>query len=186
MENNPEDFEVSNRPQFLNHVAGDCGAVGCNGSRRSDGGRGLSFLNALQDAIKKPDTNMLTVMLFPGPGKESSMCLTIDNNETVGDVIDQMAPEYFKLSHGMFRRAKAEDLAALQRELCMYSEHQVIGRDVKVVAVLRHHKRVVISAMTSAELLAETGPFGSGHSIRSFLRSERSEGDDDQVEGFDD
>jgi hypothetical protein len=136
----------------------------------------LSFLSTLQDSLKQRDAdNVVSVLIYAGEGKEQSLVTDVRDGETMRQLADRLAPLYFKLMHPPFRRMDEAALEALRSELRFYTEYQVVAPATAAEEVARHCKKLVLSTLQFPALQDLFRSAASGHSVRSFLRSEHSE-----------
>lgn len=137
----------------------------------------LSFLSQLQDSVRKWDHgNILNVLLFAGPDRQHPMVLTVMPHETMEEVAGRLTELYFRLEHPPFVRMTAEAAQTLRQSLHFTSEYQQIPLSARAMDVVRQSPNVVLSSLGPEQLrLVLQNNVVSGRSVREFLRSERSD-----------
>lgn len=194
-----DDGDNFNTPPDIHSLIASSNALLPAASNRSLQCNNLSVLSSLQDNLRPRKSSrlddQLRILLYPGPGKETSMYVQVVQGQTMGDLLDNLAPNFYKMLHGPFKRVLPEEVEALKEQLVWCSETAVIPRDVLALDLIGHQRRVVLS--TEPHFMSETGsPYASsrtmatpqvssrnlpphaaaGGSIREFFRSEASNG----------
>lgn len=110
----------------------------------------LRFLNTLQEAVVggANANDVLTILMFPGPGKEQSMFVTVSENETLGDLATRLADNYVKLDQNPFSRPTAAQLADLKSRLRFLTDkHELQPSIVAKDLIAQNQRRIVLSAL---------------------------------------
>mmetsp|Transcript_5874 Transcript_5874/g.6341 ORF Transcript_5874/g.6341 Transcript_5874/m.6341 type:complete len:170 (-) Transcript_5874:509-1018(-) len=137
----------------------------------------ISFLSVLQDSLRKADANnVLSILIFASAERQQAMVVTVEANETMGDLAARLTEMYFKLENPPFRKMTAEAAATLREKLRFTNEFQVIDPATEAAAVASHCRNVILSACPP-EVVAQMcqANAASGRSVREFWRSERSD-----------